>query len=176
MVSYRLQRTLLAGLVAFGAVALGAAAPALAQSAFQAVQGGYHQEGNAQASRLTIRVEAGVADQSVPLLPDPGPGGALSFSITNTSQVALKVTAVAVPEGGKISSDNADCAGFAHFSAPDLAARPWPAIPPHETLKVNGGDTNQLGLGLIHLAQDTPSTCQGAHFQVPLAVTAEVVS
>ena len=161
------------GLVAFGAVALTAAAPALAQSAFQAVQGGYSQSGTAQASRLTIQVEAGVADQSVPLLPDPGPGGALAFSITNTSAVPLQVTALAMAAGGKVTSDQSACAAYASFTAPDLSARPWPPIPPHETLKVNGSDVNQLGLGLIHLAADTPSSCQGAHFQIPLTVTAQ---
>ena len=186
MVSYRLQRTLLTGLLAAGAVALGAAVPALAESAFQAAQGGSHQSGSAQATRLGIRVEAGLADQAVPLYPDPAPGGAVSFSITNTGDVPLRVSGVAVAEGAKINSDrNADgsaasggqggsCAPFASFTAPDLAARPWPPIPPHETLKVNGSDTNRLGLGLIHLSAETPSACQGANFQVPLAITAEI--
>jgi hypothetical protein len=186
MVSYRLQRTLLSGLLAAGAVAFGAAVPALAESAFQAAQGGSHQSGSAQATRLGIRVEAGLADQSVPLFPDPAPGGAIAFSITNASEVPLHVTGVALPPGAKINSDrNADgspaaggpggsCAPFASFTAPDLAARPWPPIPPHETLKVNGSDTNRLGLGLIHLSAETPTGCQGANFQVPLAVTAEV--
>jgi hypothetical protein len=188
MVSNRLQRTLLTGLLAAGAVALGAAVPALAASAFQAAQGGSHQSGSAQAGRLGIRVEAGLADQSVPLYPDPAPGGAISFSITNTSDVPLHVTGVAIPEGGKINSDrNTDgtaavagqrgtCAPFASFAPPDLATRPWPPIPPHETLKVNGSDNNRLGLGLIHLSAETPSACQGANFQVPLAVTAEVAN
>lgn len=172
-------RPILLALSFIGAAVLGAAAPAFAQSALHAVQDGYHQEGAAQASRLSIRVEAALPDSRVLLLPDSSacgtacPGGALSFSITNTSEVPLRVVGVTQTDGAKITSSKAACAPYAHFVAPDLTARPWPLIPPHATLQVSGSDAFQLGLGLIHLAADTPNDCQGALFTVPLTVAAE---
>lgn len=165
-----------------GAVALGAAAPAFAQSVFQAAQSGYHQAGTAQATKLTIRVEAALPDSHVLLLPDTAacakacPGGALAFTVTNTGDVPLRVVGVTVTDGAKITSDHGTCGASASFAPPDLGGRPWPVIPPHATLQVNGSDSNQLGLGLIHLAVDTPNECQGATFTVPLSVAAEAAA
>ena len=173
------NRILLAPVVV-GAVALGAAAPAFAQSMFQASQSGVHQAATAQAGKLTIRVEAALPDERVLLLPDLAacsttcPGGALAFTISNTSEVPLRVAGVAQTEGAAITSDRSGCAASARFAAPNLTARPWPVIPPNATLRVGGSDGAQLGLGLIHLAVDTPDTCQGATFTVPLSVSAEV--
>lgn len=172
-------RLLILAPLAMGAAAIGAAAPAFAQSLFLATQGGYRQAGTAQASKLTIQVEAALPDGHVLLLPDATacgktcPGGALAFSVTNTGEVPLKVVAVAQTDGAKISSDRPTCAASASFAPPDLAARPWPLIPPHATLQVTGSDSYQLGLGLIHLAPNTPNDCQGATFTVPISVSAE---
>ena len=86
-----------------GVALAGAAAPALADSAWKAVQSGERQMGSGQASHIEIRVEAGL-DSSGMLLPDnyycgqyiPCVGGALNFSIENKSDVVLKVTKVSL--------------------------------------------------------------------------------
>ena len=193
--------------LAVGAAIL--AAPGLAQAAadWNAQQNG-SREGEAQATRLEIRVEGGLDANSL-LVPDgpgcPGsgacPGGSLNFSIENTSGVALRVTGLRQPTAAcvtrgvpaqcpvPIMSDRSDtgqpvsgpsylgsgpgnCGRYASFTAPNFGQRPWPAIPPHATLQVNGTDNYALGSHLIHLDNSTPSACQGASFYVPLLVTA----
>ena len=88
-----------------GAGLLGAIAPGLASSAWQAAQTGSQQWGTATATNLTIVVEGGL-DPDGQLLPDAGsaqycaagyvvcPGAALSFTIENRSSVPLRVTNV----------------------------------------------------------------------------------
>ena len=132
----------------------------------------------------------------------PGcPGGNLNFSIQNKSGVPVRVTnlqqatASCVISGkpatcpAPIASDRLDngqrvaapdytstaansCGTYARFSAPNLVAAPWPVIPAHGILQVNGSDDYALGAHLIHLVSNTPSACQGAGFFVPLSVTA----
>ncbi len=132
----------------------------------------------------------------------PGcPGGNLNFSIENKSGVPVRVTNLQQATGrcagtGKpttcpapIASDRLDngqrvaapdytstaansCGTYARFSPPNLTAAPWPVIPAHGTLQVNGTDGYALGAHLIHLVSTTPSACQGAGLFVPLSVTA----
>lgn len=129
-------------------------------------------------------------------------GGSLVFSIENQSEVPLRVAAVSqgtisdgVTSNCRVLSDKyedgsfatgltctrlsvsiASCAADVAFAAPNLnvngGARPWPIIPPHGTLQVNGTDNNQLGLGMIHLNSVTPPGCEGANFYIPLLVSA----
>jgi hypothetical protein len=82
---------------------LGSFAVAYALSNMRAIQEGFRQGGDSQAARLTIRVEAGLADQDglfVPdnaacagggLTPNTCAGGALTFSIKNTGNIPLRV-------------------------------------------------------------------------------------
>lgn len=85
-----------------GIALAGAVAPVLADSMWKATQSGERQQGSAQASRLEIRVEAGL-DATGSLLPDnpycgsvsfPCVGGALNFSVENKSDHQLRVTKV----------------------------------------------------------------------------------
>lgn len=95
---------------AFAAVGLliGGFGIAYATGTFNAIQQGFRQAGNGQAAKITMQVEAGMADPNSDLLPDsscssfsPCPGGALSFSITNNSDFPIRVTG--------ISSSNFGC-------------------------------------------------------------------
>jgi hypothetical protein len=190
---------------------------------YKATEKGVNQSGGGQAATLTIKVEAGLADPSSILLPDVGstncpivpttpvphpapysatcPGGALAFSVQNTSDIPLRVTDVEQRQCQStsqpntmvpcpVSSDkNADggwvldgvsgsCSQFASFNPPVLnpssaGGRQWPVIPAHGTLQVNGTDANGLGTGLLHLSNQTTPGCQGATFQVLLDVTAQ---
>lgn len=164
-----------------------------AASLWTAGQKGFHQEGSGQAGKLSIRVEAGLADPTGTLLPDNppgtcavapcGPGGALAFTIENTGNVPLRVTGllVACPPCVTSSNKNTDgtfvidgsgsCGTFAGF-LPPADFKNWPIIPAHATLQVNGTDNNQLGAGMLHLVPTTPSGCQGATYQIPLTVVA----
>src|SRR6266516_2866529 len=71
---------------------------AYAFGTFKASQDGFRQAGESQAGHLAIRVEAGMADANGDFIPDDqnagGSGGALSFSITNTSAVPVRVTKI----------------------------------------------------------------------------------
>jgi len=209
----------------------GAAIGALAASVWSAKQTGYRQRGGGQGATLTIRVEGALADPASDLLPDPSgctksslgsppsssgttistpacPGGAMNFTIQNTSNVPLRVVsidAVIPPSPATMFNSDKDstgtfvddqvggsCAFSAHYQAPDIIAadhshsnvsnlgpgnqinsRPWPIIPPHGTLAVNGTDANQLGLGMIHLDGFNTNGCQGATFSTSLIVTAQ---
>ena len=180
---------------------------AYATGTFKANQDGYRQAGEGQAARITMRVEAGTADANSALVPDsnqcgvsnPCPGGALSFSIANTSDLPIRVTQIAeatAPCGlggqcavvssnkngiGTFAPRNADgtfaggsggdCVGYLVFVAPPNFDA-WPTIGANSTLQVNGTDNSQLGAGMIHLSSNTPSGCQGATFNVGLIVTA----
>jgi len=211
-------------------VIFSASVGALASSLLNAQQSGVHQSGGAQAGRLTIRVEQALADPASDLLPDSNgcptvpnvtpptpvsspacPGGALDFTIENTSNVPVRVTKVAAtvqcsgPQGQQTcnpavfaSDKNTDgsfvadetsgsCGASASFTGPDIVdalnnhsniganflnSRPWPIIPAHGTLVVNGTDANALGLGLVHLSNSTAQGCQSATLSIPLTITA----
>jgi hypothetical protein len=183
------------------AIIVGAVSVAYAFGTFKANQEGFRQAGEGQAARLTMRVEAAIADPNSAFLPDSTscglgcPGGALSFSITNSSDVPLRVTAITlgtypcglggtcyeitsnkVHDGSFVTLDSngfgsGDCSNYAAF-VPPANFYNWPTIGPHTTLQVNGTDNNQLGAGMIHLAPLTPQGCQGATFAIGLNVTA----
>ena len=216
-----MNKKLLIGGALGGIVTMGVGGFVVATVIYKANEKGINQGGGGQATTLTIRVEAGLADPSSVLVPDISgtncpivpinavphpapssvqcPGGALSFSVQNTSDIPLRVTDVEqriCPTQGNLSglcaftSDkNADgtwafdgvtggCAAYASFNAPllnpqDVGGSPWPVIPAHSTLQVNGSDANALGAGLLHLSPTTPSRCQGATYQVLLDVIAQ---
>jgi hypothetical protein len=191
------KKVLLSVLMSVGIV-VGGFGVAYALGTFSAIQQGFRQGGEGQASRITMTVEAGSGDANSQFLPDnsncfssPCPGGALDFAIRNTSDFPIRVTAIAQATtfcgtGGTclIFSSNKNtngtfatppnsgsCASDLFFTAPaDFTG--WPTIAPHSTLQVNGTDNNQLGAGMIHLVNGTPDGCQGALFTVGLNVTA----
>src|SRR5256885_14121185 len=84
------------------AIVVAAVSVAYAVGTFKANQEGFRPAGEGQAARLTMRVEAGIADANSDLVPDdyyagtynPARGGGLKFSIKNTSNVPLRVTKV----------------------------------------------------------------------------------
>lgn len=164
-----------------------------AASVWTAGQQGFRQQGSGQAARLSIRVEAGLADPTGTLVPDPdcgtvcGAGGALAFTIENTGNMPLRVIGVAPPspfgyffsnknpDGTFVTIGSGSCATYGRFLGPTNFNN-WPIIPAHATLQVNGTDNNALGAGMLHLTPNTPSGCQGATYQVVLAVTAQDAS
>ena len=188
------KKLLLSVLTSLGIVAVGIGA-AYAAYTFKANQEGFRQAGQGQAARLTMRVEAGMADAASDLVPDDyyqpasSPGGALSFSIQNTSGIPLQVTKVELVsqtcgtktcllvrsnkngDGTFASAGSGDCSQYVMFVAP-TSFENWPTIGPHSTLQVNGTDNNHLGAGMIHLANGTSQGCQGALFALTLNVTA----
>jgi hypothetical protein len=195
------KKVLLSVLMSIGIV-VGGFGFAYAFGTFSAIQQGFRQGGEGQAARITMTVEAGSGDANSQFLPDnsicstsnPCPGGALAFAITNTSDFPIRVSAIAqatVPCGlgtcnSASSNKNTDgtfatppasgsCNNYLFFTAPGGFAS-WPTIAPHSTLQVNGTDNNQLGAGMIHLANSTPDACQGALFTVGLNVTATEVT
>jgi hypothetical protein len=192
-----MNRKLLVSILTSLGIVVGAVGVAYAVGVFKATQLGFRQGGEGQAASFTMRVEAGMADGSSDLVPDVtngyNPGGALSFSIQNTSDMPLQVTKIdpvltqcgTYPNlqqcqvvrsnknafGGFTSGGQGTCAQYASFVAPSNFDN-WPTIGAHSTLHVNGTDNNRLGVGMIHLASNTPSECQGATFYMPLLVTA----
>lgn len=192
-------RKLLVSLLVAATTSLVVIGTVLAASLWTAGQKGFHQEGSGQAAKLSIRVEAGIADPASTLVPEDsatsclipntpcGPGGALAFTIENTGNMPLRVTGVLAPcsFGCMLSNKNADgtfvtnetgsCGQYGIFLGPSNFNN-WPIIPAHATLQVNGTDNNQLGAGMIHLRSITPQGCQGATYQVPLTVTAQDAS
>ena len=181
-------------LISLGILALGIGA-AYAAFTFKANQEGNRQAGEGQAARLTMRVEAGMADANSDLIPDDfynasaSPGGALNFSINNTSDLPLRVTKIELAtqtngttitplvtsnkngDGTYNSSGFGDCKQWASFVSPSNFDN-WPTIAPHSTLQVNGTDNSRLGAGMIHLSNSTAQGCQGAIFALTLNVTA----
>jgi hypothetical protein len=196
------MKKLLPSVIASLAILIGGFGLVYAFGTFNAVQQGFRQAGAAQAVHLTMQVEAGLADPNSDLIPDTSscipscPGGALSFAITNQSDLPIRVTQLAQATftcgssqcplinsnkntDGSFVTHNADgsqtavgsCAVSAAFVAPPNFDN-WPTIAPHSTLQVNGTDNSQLGAGLIHLFSTTPQGCQGALFTIQLKVTA----
>ncbi|SRR5712691_2687231 len=176
------------------AIVVAAVSVAYAVGTFKANQEGFRQAGESQAAHLTIRVEAGMADANGDFIPDDlnagGRGGDLSFSITNTSGVPVRVTKIELSNAGCVaptctgitSNKNTDgtfsvalgggsCYSNAFFVAP-TSFESWPTIAPHGTLQVNGTDNYHLGAGMLHMLPTTPQGCQGATFAVQLNVTA----
>jgi type II secretory pathway pseudopilin PulG len=172
---------------------------AYAAYTFKANQEGSRQGGEAQASRLTMRVEAGVADGSAFIPDDPAistslnPGGALNFAIKNTSDLPLRVTNISLAtqacgtktcygitsnkngDGTYVSGSflgTGDCGQYVTFAPPSNFDN-WPIIGAHSTLQVNGTDNSRLGAGMIHLTYSTAQGCQGANFALTLNVTAQ---
>ena len=182
-------------LLSLGIVVVGIGA-AYAAFTFKANQEGFRQGGAAEATRVTMRVEAGMADANSDFVPDDGsgssPGGDLTFAIENTSNVPLAVTQIDLATytstacgstqcpfissnkngtGAFVTQGAGDCKQFVTITTPTNFAN-WPTIAPHSTLQVNGRDNNRLGAGMIHLAYNTAQGCQGATFAVNLKVTA----
>jgi hypothetical protein len=201
-----MKRVLIAAGV-LGAVALGAVGVASAQSSFVAPQSGFRQVGNARIATLKITVEGAIADPSAILLPDSPycpavgncGGGALSFDITNPTDVPVWVTDVAVvttpcfvqgctPAPVILApATQALCGQHATFTPPPhsvyqtlpnlpLPLVKWPIVSPHGTLHVNGSDYGGLGAHMIHLDSSTPDECQGEALTVALVVTARDAS
>jgi hypothetical protein len=187
------KKFLVSVLLSIGILVVGVGA-VYAAFAFKANQEGYRQAGETQATRLTMRVEAGVADPNGDFVPDDpstgNRGGDLTFSIKNTNNVPLRVTKIEIPTSGCalqsstcITSNKnkngsfalvggwGDCNQYLTFAAPFDYGN-WPVIPPHGTLQVNGTDNSRLGAGLVHLLSTTPDGCQGASFAMQLKVTA----
>lgn len=204
-----MTKKVLISLISSLAIVVGAVSLAYALGTFKANQEGFRQAGEGQAARLTIQVEAGMADASSDFVPDSPlcgtgctpPGGALSFSITNSSDVPVRVTQIALATfqcgfamcnqitsnksgdgtfvpldaNGFPLSGTGDCSRSVNFVAP-ANFNNWPTIGPHTTLQVNGTDNNRLGAGMIHLVPTTPQGCQGATFALGLNVTATEVA
>lgn len=204
-----MKKKLLISVLSSLAIVVGAVSVAYALGTFKANQFGFRQGGEGQAAEVTMRVEAGLADANSALLPDTSQcsgfggctGGALSFSITNTSEFPLRVTGIALATtscfvngsfsqcpnvtsnknifgqfvqlgpNGAPPATTGDCAQSVQFVAPTQFDN-WPTIGPHSTLQVNGTDNNQLGAGMLHLKSTTPDGCQGATFALGLNVTA----
>jgi hypothetical protein len=207
-----MNRKFLVSVLASVGILLGGAGMAYAFAQFHAQQQGFREAGSGQAAHVTIQVEAGIADPNSALFPDdpgclppaknfqnPCPGGALSFSIANTSDVPVRVTGIDLAmvscgiaatcpaitsnknstgsfaprnaDTGAFSSGGGDCNQYAEFQPP-FNFDNWPTIGPGSTLQVNGTDGNQLGAGMLHLASGTPSGCQGATFSLGLRITA----
>ena len=182
-------------LLSLGIIVVGIGA-AYAAFTFKANQEGFRQGGAAEATRVTMRVEAGMADANSDFVPDDGsgssPGGDLTFAIENTSNLPLAVTQIDLATytstacGGTtcpfISSNKngtglfvtqgaGDCRQYVTITPPTNFSN-WPIIAPHSTLQVNGHDNNRLGAGMIHLSSGTAQGCQGATFAANLKVTA----
>src|SRR5205809_6122070 len=158
------KKVLLSVLMSLGILVVGIGA-AYAINTFKANQEGFRPAGEGQAARLTMRVEAGMADANSLLIPNDAtypqysPGGALSFSIQNTSDLPLQVTKidpVMFTCGGPpdykqcqvvTSNKNTDgtftggglgsCSQYAKLSAPTTFSS-WPTIAPHSTPQVSG--------------------------------------
>src|SRR3989442_5437801 len=158
------KKLLLSVLTSLGILVVGIGA-AYAINTFKANQEGFRQSGEGQAARLTMRVEAGMADANSVLIPDDAQyplysaGGALSFSIQNTSDLPLQVTkidAVTITCGAPpnftqcpIVASNKNTDGtftsggtgtsnqYAKLVAPTSFPN-WPTTPPHSTLWVTG--------------------------------------
>ncbi len=183
-------------LLSIGIIVVGIGA-AYAAFTFKANQEGFRQGGAAEATRVTMRVEAGMADANSDFLPDDSssasnPGGDLTFAIENTSSVPLVVTQIDLVTytstacggnqcplissnkngSGSFASQGAgDCKQYVTYASPTTFGN-WPIIAPHSTLQVNGHDNNRLGAGMIHLSSSTAQGCQGATFTMNLKVTA----
>lgn len=189
-----MKRKLLLSVLGSLAILVAGFGVAYAFGTFKANQEGFRPAGEGQAARLTIRVEAGMADANSDFVPDDfylgstSPGGALTFSITNTSDLPMQVSKIEQarvtcgPSTCPVVSSNkngdgtynpggGDCKIYVSFSSPANFDN-WPTIAPHSTLNVNGTDNNRLGAGMIHLATNTPQGCQGALFALTLNVTA----
>src|SRR5256886_2270623 len=189
-----MKKKLLISVLGSLAIVVAAVSVAYAFGTFKASQEGFRQAGESQAGHLTIRVEAGMADANGDFIPDDqfagGAGGALSFSITNTSAVPVRVTKLELSTAGctntactGITSNkntdgsfstilgNGSCYSSTSFTAP-TSFDSWPTIAPHGTLQVNGTDNYHLGAGMLHMAYNTPQGCQGATFAAQLNVTA----
>src|SRR2546423_4146517 len=95
-----MKRKILVSLLTSIGIVIAGVGVAYAAFTFKANQEGSRQGGSGQAARITMRVEAGMADANSDFVPDDfyyasaSPGGALSFSIQNTSQVPLRVSKV----------------------------------------------------------------------------------
>src|SRR2546421_5675036 len=165
-----MKKKLLISVLGSLAIVVAAVSVAYAVGTFKASQEGFRPAGEGQAARLTMRVEAGIADPNSDLVPDdvnasttnPSRGGGLTFSIKNTSNVPLRVTKielVPVPcafppcssavsnksgNGNFYSQGGGDCGSYVSFTAPTYFDS-WPTIAPHSTLQVNGTDNNRLG-------------------------------
>ena len=188
-----MTKKLLISLVISLGVLVGGIGVAYATFTFKASQEGFRQAGEGQAARLTMRVEAGMADANSDLIPDDfysgGPGGALNFSIENSSNMPLRVTKIELAtqtqgttitpivtsnkngNGTYNTSGFGDCKQYVTFVSPSNFDN-WPTIAPHSTLQVNGTDNSRLGVGMIHLLNSTAQGCQGALFALTLNVTA----
>jgi hypothetical protein len=195
-----MSKKLLVSVLMSVGIVVGSFGIAYAVGTFSAIQQGFRQAGEGQAARVTMQVEAGTADGNSDFLPDsafpfpPGPGGALDFAITNTSDFPIRVTQIAqttvqcgstlCPQASSNKSSDGTypppplsgtCVTYLTVTPPTQFAN-WPTIGPHSTLHVNGTDNNQLGAGMIHLSNGTPNGCQGALFAVGLNVTATEVT
>src|SRR2546429_430914 len=95
-----MKKKLLISVLGSLAIVVAAVSVAYAFGTFKATQEGFRQAGESQAGHLTIRVEAGMADANGDFIPDDqfagGRGGGLSFSISNTSAVPVRVTQIEV--------------------------------------------------------------------------------
>lgn len=189
------KRLLLSVLMSIGIV-VGGFGLAYAFGTFNASQQGFRQFGEGESARITMQVEAGTPDGDSALVPDGSscvpasvcPGGALDFTITNTSDFPIAVTGISGVTSGfpavlqAWSNKNEDGSLGYNPGSPNCGThvtlrtpadfRTWPTIAAHATLHVNGTDTNQLGAGMLHLNNSTPDGCQGALYAVRLNVTA----
>lgn len=193
-----MKKRVFLSIIASIGVLVGGFGIAYAAGTFNAIQQGFRQGGEGQAAHLTMQVEAGTADANSDFVPDDlscgtnCPGGALNFAITNTSDLPIRVTGIALTNtcGGfgtgpcvgsnkngdgsyppASASPNGDC-GFHLTFSPPANFNNWPVIGPNSTLQVNGTDNNGLGAGMVHLNNATPQGCQGALFSVGLTITA----
>jgi hypothetical protein len=194
-----MSKKLLVSVLMSVGIVVGSFGLAYAFGTFSAIQQGFRQAGEGQAARVTMQVEAGTADANSDFLPDgqigcPCPGGALDFSITNTSDFPIRATHIEQTMyqcgttlcASASSNKNTDgtfapppasgnCVNYLTVTPPSTFVN-WPTIGPHSTLQVNGTDNNQLGAGMVHLNSSTPNACQGALFAVGLSVTATEVA
>jgi hypothetical protein len=189
------KKFLVSVLLSLGIIVAGVGV-AYAAYSLRANQEGYRQSGETQSSRLTMRVEAAMADPNGDFVPDDpnnaanAVGGDLNFTVKNTSNLPIRVTNIYQSSNGCASTSctgvtsnkNTDgtfatygsqgsCYPYLTFNGPTSYDN-WPTIAPHGTLQVNGTDASRLGAGLVHLASNTPQGCQGANFSMQLAVYA----
>src|SRR5437667_80040 len=190
-----MKKKLLISVLSSLAIIVAAVSVAYAFGTFKASQDGFRQAGESQAGHLTIRVEAGMADANGDFIPDDlnagGGGGALSFSITNTSAVPVRVTKIELSTAGCASlsctgitsNKNTDgtfstilgggtCYLYATFSTP-TSFDSWPTIAPHGTLQVNA--SLALAAGTWRITVTGPAVSESAVVPMGKVPTATVL-
>ena len=111
---------------------------------------------------VTVSATSGAAD----LL--PGRTGAASFTLRNTNPFAASFNVVAT--GATVVSNNTGLCATSNVSiAPALPYAVFPAL----TVSADGTSGTESIPGLVKLAANAPSSCQGVTFKVTLTLTGQ---